>query len=394
MINNIYKSMFFNPFPGLKIDNNVNNVNKKNNIPCVLHFVADYSGCSFYRLKMQEIIMNYHNKANISSLNRMITDERFFNGIDVIRIQRQVTPDQLKYFKWLKSIQPKYKFRIIYEIDDIPIIEDIPTYNIARKEYDNIENQNAIKEMMLLCDEMTVTCDFMKSYFTNKVGVKNITVIPNFPAKFWMGNFYNQTKINNDYDKNKNKPRILYCGSNAHYNIGNNGIDDDLSHVKNSIINTLNKFQWVFLGGFPPYLKPYIDNKQIEFHPWSPLMNYPSTIYNLNIQAMIAPLIDNNFNRAKSDLKILEADCFGLPIFCQDMVTYKNADFKFTTGEEMIKLIENEILRPGHYKNLGYKINKRAQLHWLENEENIGCYEELYRYPYGSPERKFLSKYN
>ena len=42
---------------------------------------------------------------------------------------------------------------------------------------------------MGLCDEITVTCKFMKDYYTEKTGNKNITVIPNYPPKWWIGNY-------------------------------------------------------------------------------------------------------------------------------------------------------------------------------------------------------------
>ena len=209
-----------------------------------------------------------------------------------------------------------------------------------------------------------------------------------------MGNMYNQNKINIDYDNNKNKPRILYCGSMAHYDVANTGAMDDVSHIIDAIINHINDYQWIFLGGIPKKLKSWVDAKKIEYHPWVSLPNYPQKIYNLNIQAFIAPLANNNFNKAKSDLKLYEASCYGLPCFCQDLITYKHAKYKFTTGDELIKLLNEEIKRAGHYKNLGNKIYKQTQTRWLENDENIALYEELYKYPYGDPRRVLLNKYN
>ena len=68
----------------------------------------------------------------------------------------------------LKEQQLKYNFRLIYELDDIPVIEDIPEYNIARKEYNYKEVQDSFWKILNLVDEMTVTCHFMKQYFQNK----------------------------------------------------------------------------------------------------------------------------------------------------------------------------------------------------------------------------------
>jgi len=384
--------MFTNLYPSLAI--NVTNNKPVNETPNVLHFFADSSGCSLYRMRMPGQLMLYSGKANIQSINRMIGDPRFYEGVDVIRMQRQVTQPQLKFVEFLKEIQKKYGFRLIYEIDDIPFYDDIPEYNMARNAYKDKSVQDSILKILNLMDEMTVTNPFMQQYFKNK-GIKNVTVIPNFPAKFWMGNMYNQNKLNKNFDDNKKKPRILYCGSKAHYNIGNNaGIKDDLSDVEDAIINTINEYQWVFLGGYPKKLEPYVEHKMIEFHPWVPLVKYPYKLYELNIQAAIAPLVDNVFNRAKSDLKWYEMCAYGIPCVCQDLCTYENAWWKFDSGDKMLKHLDDIIHHPGTYKNLGIQLFKEAEKRWLDNDENIGCYEELYKYPYDSPNRKYIKKYN
>lgn len=365
-------------------------------IPNVLQFKADYSGCSFYRMQMAETIMNYSGIANVLSLNKTTLDEKFLSCFDVIRLQRFTTPLHLKYIEYLKGLQSKYGFRLIFEIDDNPFIEYIPQYNIARKHYISDDIQNSIKQSMLLCDEITVTVPYMKKLFAKKLGVNNITVLPNYQARWWMNNnlLYNQLKINRDYDNNKNKPRILYCGSNAHYNSTSADIPDDTWHVIDAIINNVNNYQWVFLGGYPKQLKPWVNAGKIEYHKWTNLTDYPTTLYNLNIQAAIAPLVDNDFNKCKSNIKFTEMLHYGIPVFCQDIETYKDAFYKFTTGEQLINLLNEHVKRAGHYKNLGIKHFNESKKWVLDNPENIGLYSELYKYPFGSPERKLLAKFN
>lgn len=392
----MYNNIFGNPYPGI-IQNNIIpqiNTNKVKKNLNVFHFKADNSGCSLYRMQMPEYLLSYSNQANIQTFTRMIGDKRMFAGVDVVRIQRQTTKEQLEYFKWLKSIQPEMGFRIIYEIDDIPLIDYIPLYNMARKDYANSQIQESLKQMMMMSDEITVTCDYMRNIFKTALKVDNITVIPNFQTKAWMGNMYNQAKINSDYDKNKDKPRILYCGSLAHYDVSNTGAKDDTSHIIDAIINNINEYQWVFLGGYPKELKSWVEAKKIEFHPWVKLTDYPEKLYNLNIQACIAPLANNDFNKAKSNIKFTEMLHYGIPVICQNIETYKDAWYKFDTGEDMIKLLNDEVKRAGHYKNLGIKHYKESKKWLLDNEENIGLYKELYQYPYGSSERKLLKKYN
>jgi hypothetical protein len=109
---------------------------------------------------------------------------------------------------------------------------------------------------------------------------------------------------------------------------------------------------------------------------------------------MVAPLQDNNFNKSKSDLKLIEANAFGLPIACQDLCTYENAKFKFNTGKEMIAQIDDVLSKKGRYMNISAKARSDANKRWLENDDNIKCYQELFSLPYGHSDRKVLNAIN
>ena len=83
----------------------------------------------------------------------------------------------------------------------------------------------------------------MKEYYSEKTGNKNITVIPNFIPRFWMDRYYDLNKIKDNYQKHKRKPRIVYCGSGAHFDIENKiGQKDALfSRVDSLFIVTINE---------------------------------------------------------------------------------------------------------------------------------------------------------
>jgi hypothetical protein len=365
------------------------------NLKRVLNYYADYSGCGFWRLIWPEHLLNAHQKLTVHGSTMMCLDPNYFRGAQAVRIQRQATPAQLQFVKFLKELSKQLGFRIIYEIDDLVFSEDIPEYNKFKPAFTDPEIRKTAQEIMELCDEITVTCDFMKEYYMGKTGNKNITVIPNYPPKWWMGNFYSEKKISDNYDRYKAKPRILYAGSGAHFDVDNRvGQNDDFAHVNKVIVETRHKYQWVFLGAYPLPLHPFIQNGEMEFHQWEQLYSYPEKIAKLNVNMMVAPLQDNNFNKSKSDLKLVEANCYGIPIACQDLVTYKDAPFKFKTGEEMIAIIDDVLSKKGRYMNLSSKARKAADSRWLENEDNINKYVELYTLPYGHPDRKLLNAIN
>jgi len=365
------------------------------NLKRVLQYYADYSGCGFWRMLWPEHLLNAEQKLTVHGSTVMNLDANYFRGVHAVRVQRQATPQQLQFVRFLKDLSKQFGFRVIYEIDDLVFSEDIPEYNKFKPAFVNPEIRKTAQEIMELCDEITVTCDFMKQYYMGKTNNKNITVIPNYIPKWWMDRFYSEKKISDNYDKYKNKPRILYAGSGAHFDVDNRvGQNDDFAHVNRAIVETRHKYQWVFLGAYPLPLHPFIQNGEMEYHPWTSLYNYPEKVAKLNVNMMVAPLQDNNFNKSKSDLKFIEANCYGLPIACQNLVTYQDAPFKFDTGEEMIAIIDDVLSKKGRYMNLSTKARKAADDRWLENEDNINKYVELFTLPYGHPERKLLNAIN
>jgi hypothetical protein len=335
-----------------------------------------------------EHLLNAYAKAVVHSTTMMVLDDRYYANTFTVRVQRQATDQQLQFIKLLKEFQQVHKFKIVYEIDDIVFHEDIPDYNKFKCAFVDPVIRKSAMTIMSMVDEITCPNKFMQQYYKHKTGNNNVTVIPNYPPKFWMGNFYDPVKIQKNYAKNRKKPRILYAASGAHFDVENRvNQRDDFYHVNEVIAKTVDKFQWVFIGAFPMTLRNLVAEGKIEFHEWCPLYNYPQLVESLNCQMAIAPLADNNFNKAKSDLKHIEASCYGLPIACQDLCTYENAPIKFKTGDEMIDQITATLRYGNTYTEASKAGRAVAETRWLENDENLEKYRELYRFSYKDPER-------
>jgi hypothetical protein len=392
-----------NPFMGRPFQTNPNPQPPKQdlspqpevNLPRFLNYYADYSGCGHWRMLWPEQVMNAHSKAIVQGTTVMNVDERYYIQTKGVRIQRQATPAQLEFVKWLRQLADKNNFRLIYEIDDICFHEDIPDYNKYKTAFADPNIRKASQEMMSMVDEISVTCPFMRDYYKEKSGNKNVTVIPNFMPKFWLDRYYNASRTMESYDKNKRKPRILYAGSGAHFDVDQRvKFKDDFYHVNEVIRKTIDKYQWVFLGAHPLPLVDLVRSGKVEFHPWKRLYEYGKGLFDLNVNMIVAPLEDNTFNKAKSDLKYIEASALGLPIACQDLCTYDNAPIKFKTGDEMIAQIETTLQDRKRYKSICKKARQYADTRWLEDDKNIDCYLELYQYGVDDPKRVNLSRYN
>ena len=233
----------------------------------------------------------------------------------------------------------------------------------------------------------------MQDYYIEKTNNKNVTIIPNFIPKFWMDRFFDFNKVRDNFEKYKKKPRIVYWGSGAHFDIENKiKQKDDFHHVNDVIRKTVDKFQWVFLGGYPLSVTDLIKAKKIEYHPWSSLVEYPSTTEALNPTIFYAPLEDSIFNRAKSDLKFIEGCAFGIPTICQDICTYETAFHKFKTGDDLISKIEHLTSDNKKYMKEVKKARDYMKHRWME--DNIDMYTELYSFPYADKQRKIINLKN
>ena len=371
----------------------------EHSLPRYINYLADYSGCGHWRILWPEAVINARGDGMSQSTTAMVADPNWYGGVKCVKVQRQASSQQKEFVKYLKHVQESHDFKIIYEVDDVVFKECIPDYNKFKFAFDTEEIRQNCIDIINMVDEVTVTCDFMRRLYQEKTGQEKITVIPNFVPSGWMGHLFDPRKIKREFENNRRKPRILYTGSGAHYDVDNKvGGKDDLSGVRDFIRATVNKYQWVFVGAFPPPLQDLVQSRQIEFYPWQSLLQYPQFIANLNAQLMVAPLQVNDFNKSKSDIKFIEACVLGLPCLCQDMETYHTApeQLRFKTIEEFEVKIERILSwkkRNKYFQNI-FKLREIGLKRILELDQNIGAHLEALNTPWGSDERKFLKEWN
>lgn len=77
------------------------------NIPRVLQYYADYSGCGFWRMIWPEHLLNAFNHFTVHGSTVMNLDPRYYVHVKAVRIQRQATSHQLKFVQFLKKFLKK-----------------------------------------------------------------------------------------------------------------------------------------------------------------------------------------------------------------------------------------------------------------------------------------------
>jgi hypothetical protein len=390
----MFSSPFASPFPQSPF-NKQEPKKEKGNV--YLNLIADRGGCGFWRVLWPEMLINMSGLGESTSLSKMIIHKDHFNDVKVVKIQRQAADHQKEYVQWLKSIQKDIGFKLIYDVDDVVFREEIPDYNIYKESFDNDNIRQNCIDIINMCDEVTVPCQYMRDLYIEKTGKKEISVVPNFAPEWWIGNHYDYKKITANHDKNRSKPRIVYSGSGAHFDVKNKCGYDDFSHVIKFVIDNVDKYQFVFIGSYPPPLRPLVQAKKIEYHPWQNLMNYPKFLASLDAQLFLAPLHDNRFNRSKSDIKYVEASILGVPCMCQDMEPYKDApDFlKFHDSEDLTEKVDvllNWKNRSKYYKLIP-KLRELGETRFLERPENIGTFLEPLNSEFDSVTRKYIPRW-
>lgn len=345
-----------------------------------ISFAADHGGCGFWRMHWPESLINASGRGVVTNSTIMLLDHRYYANVKSVKIQRQVTPPQLEFVKFLRDVSNKTsKFKLYYEIDDVIFPDDIPLYNKSRAAFvDPVISRTAI-EIIRNCDAITCPTKFMADYYTEKTGVPAI-VVPNYLPKFWMDRFYSKSKVVENYDYNKKRPRIGYVGSPTHLNVDNlPGVQDDLDPFVPYIRKTCKQYKWVFMGGVPQNLFDLVQSGDIEFAPWKALYEYGYAFDSLKLNVAFAPLQNNKFNYAKAPIKYLEAGALGIPCVCQDAPPYNTgpvAPLRFNTPSEAMDLIKKLCTDRRYYLNESDHARKIATGYWLEDhiEEHFKVY--------------------
>lgn len=218
--------------------------------------------------------------------------------------------------------------------DKIMLVEiDDDTFNVnpesisSKVWYPGSELQDIFKDQLRFASGLIVSTEYLKKLYSEYNPC--IEVIPNgIDFEVW-------DKVKKPA-KHK-KIRIGWSGSQAH--------DEDLKVIGKIIPPILNKYknvEFMFYGHESKYI-PY-NGYNILHHKdtsgrviWKSMDEYPQELASLGFDIGLAPLRDNNFNRAKSNLRYLEYGALRVPTVASDV-----EPFKMTDSSGIIKVTETE----------------------------------------------------
>lgn len=217
---------------------------------------------------------------------------------DVLLIHNPFHDYQIEALQAYKKYLP---IRIVAGMDDL--LTDLPDYNPYSKTiYPDIADR--IRKALALCDLLVVSTMPLKVAYAGLID--HIEVIPNaINTVAWPSPCANKERVG--------KIRVGWAGANQH--------SGDLRLIAELVRLTRGTIDWVFLGMRPEN----IHEENVEFYPMVSFADYPASLTGLGLDLAVAPLVDNAFNRAKSNLKLLEYGICGIPVLCSDIEPYRSA---------------------------------------------------------------------
>lgn len=248
----------------------------------------------------------------------------------------------------LFGLKSQFKCKVIWDFDD-----DLFNVRPSQMAYDiyapGKHKRQIVASAISFCDALTVSTEPLKKSLSKLLKEVFNIKIPIYVCP----NFINIEEWNKIKYRPSNSPTIGYYGSTTH--------SDDLMLIKKAIYKVLEKYDRVsfeFMGTMTgqdlvEFFKDIPNDewlKRIKLtggtNGWK---GFPDTLLSKNWDIALAPLIDDDFNKCKSNIKWMETAMKQIPCICSDIITYNDSVTK-TTGilskdnqwfNKMSKLIDN-----------------------------------------------------
>lgn len=193
------------------------------------------------------------------------------------------------------------------EVDDD--FFNVPGYNPASRHFWKEEVQQRHAECVAMADVVTVTTEHLRGQLLEFN--KNIKVIPNaFNDYHWKWEF-----------TPGKKNLVAWRGSATHKNDVRRYLDS-MTEVQRT--NHLDNQGWVFVGNDLWFAEERLMPKVTRFIEELPTTVYWKAIKSFGARFWHVPLLDNKFNRSKSNISWIEATYAGAVCLCPDMAEWRN----------------------------------------------------------------------
>ncbi len=233
--------------------------------------------------------------------------EKVIQWADVALFSRLDNPASLAV---MKAIKGTYHIPVLMELDDLPmeLNEDSWAFEQYRTDRPFTEYNDPVLwaiEQMKASDAIIVTNRYLEARITKIVPHKKVHIIPNT---------IDTEKLKPIPKEKKDTITIGWQGGSNH--------KYDLEQARQGILQILKEFPHVRFKTFgfnPEWAKK---NKQCIHQEWVNFGQYYDTLPKMGFDIGIAPLVDNSFNRCKSNLRWLEYSALDIPTIVSSVGPY------------------------------------------------------------------------
>jgi glycosyltransferase involved in cell wall biosynthesis len=323
----------------------------------LLYVVDDFSGSTWYRCQVpgRELAEHGHELR----LQESVSPEDV-EWCDVMVVQRLWRPEILTAVQEANAAGKM----TVFDIDDDYWCLN-PT-NAAAEFWRMPGTLDGLVQVMRACKLVTVSTEPLRRVI-ERFGCP-VTVLRNMlPDAYWPS----AAKPPNLTDDLV----IGWAGSPTHY--------EDLAEVTRVLPQLLDQYPKldVWFAGILPGHFP--EHARLNYLPAVSIEDYAHTLYNFDIG--IIPLLDNRFNVAKSDLKLLEFSMIGLPTVVSRVVSYEDSVRSGETAlfassaKDWLRQTRKLIVDPDLRATMGAKAREWAETRLMSR--NYHLWERAYGIP-------------
>lgn len=228
------------------------------------------------------------------NVNEML--EPICSWADIIVVMRRDTQEHTALMATLLDINSwstgDIRKPIVLETDDF--VQYVPPYNPGAKYYrpGTEQTDRWANQIIQMADSVIVSTPGLKNLykqFSNKIYVVGNYIDP----EFWAGH--------PEPEPHPGEVRIGWAGANAHW-----GDLRILREVMTPILDKYPQVKFHFVGQLPEWWYDDLAKKRIVNYKFHNLANYAKFLHSLHFDIGIAPLMDNLFNRGKSNIRWIE----------------------------------------------------------------------------------------
>jgi GT2 family glycosyltransferase len=263
--------------------------------PFILVISSDNQGCSYHRLQLPLGLLAASNLAEGRiEMGHWPDDLLAAVNPDVIVWQRAVEDHQFDHMRRYRRLLPNALF--VYELDDH--LGAVPPASFHAG-YIPPHLPERVGQGLSLCDRATTTTEPLAQWLRT-LSDTPVLVVPNAVP---------MARLKERAPRLSGKLRIGWAGGISHAG--------DLELLRPAMEAIGEEVQWVFMG-----MQPTDPPCRVQFHPGTSPHQYLDALLSLDLDLALAPLEDNVFNRCKSNLRLLESACIGVPVIAQASLPY------------------------------------------------------------------------